>query len=352
MLQFFFFIVLFSSSLHADFHTRFESFEHVIAGDRISLPGISDKLLHLKNGLALSFGEIIAMGDFYGVPDFPIARGKSSAKRSDRFMAAFHALADNPNSVSEATKIIAAIHQSKPGEDQTILWNCLTGGACSGMTWWLEPGRYLLLVASDYDHFGHEAVTAYITGHELALQAALSGDLEQAYALDAFACHFLTDRFSSGHIRTPRAKLPEHVTPGVIGSLLAHFMHNEKSSYGLHVHNQRGDTWVAYGDGKYLDPKNEDNLRILQEALQLSVNDVYAAFSTASLPITHSPLALIPEADEKGPQATLDIAPLFYWDTNTETLMRRENLGNPYDHHWTDAWIGWSTLAALKMMNL
>ena len=215
-----------------------------------------------------------------------------------------------------------------------------------------------MLAASDYDHFGDNAVLAYLAGHEVAIQAALhageSNDitgLERAYAMDAFACHFLTDRFSSGHLRTPRTELPDNVTPSVIGSLLGNFMHNEECVYGLHVHNQRGDHWIAYGDGHYLDAKDSDNLMLMRNALQLSVDDVYQAFSKAQVAIDFNQLALIPQTDENGPHGTLDVAPLFYWDAEHKQLMRRVDLKSPYDRHWTSSWYGWSTLAALKALN-
>ena len=53
---------------------------------------------------------------------------------------------------------------------------------------------------------------AYLTGHKLAMDKAREASdktnaeekenlLHEALSLDGFACHFLTDSFSSGHIR-------------------------------------------------------------------------------------------------------------------------------------------------------
>ncbi len=350
-------IALFSVHLHADYHARFESFEHAFAGDAITLQGTSEKRLHLQNGLVLTFGEIIAMGDFYGVPGAPISQGSDLEQRKALFMEAFNSLVNIPESVDEATRIVTAIHNNPTAEDQSVLWNCLTGGACSGSFWWLTPGRYLLLAETDYDHFGDNALKAYVAGHSLALEAAVEAGkaqdtqaLERAYAINAFANHFLTDHFSSGHLRLPRVELPNQVTPGVVGSLLGHFMHNEECMHGLHVHNAQGDHWVAYGDGHYLDPENHKNLTLMQQALQMSANDVYEAFVAKQAPTIYHELDLIPEADEIGPNGSLDIAPMFYWDPTTEQLMRRVDLKNPNDRHWTNNWVGWSTLAALKVL--
>ena len=373
MIKHYLLIALFSLSLHAvDFHTLFESPEHVMAGDEV-MPKI---LLHLTNGLRLSFGDIVAMGDFYGTPESPISLGTTDKERKSLFLSAFNSFAGSKDSTEETIKIVSAIHSerkmvadelakgrsaeevySESSTERVKNWNCITGGACSGPVWFLAPGRYLLLAKTDYDHFGDNAVKAYLTGHQVALEEAVKANktqdkkkLEHAYAMDAFACHFLTDRFSSGHMRTPRTELPDHVTPSLVGSLLAIFMHNEDSAHGLHVHNAQGDRWVAYGDAYYLDSRNKDNLVMTRNALQASIGEVTEAFSTGKIPAVFKVLTLIPQVDESGSNANLDIAALFYFDTNSQELMRRSDLSDPYDHHWTSNWLGWSTLAQLKAL--
>ena len=189
-----------------------------------------------------------------------------------------------------------------------------------------------------------------MTGHRLALATAKAGELERAYMIEAFAEHFLTDRFSSGHLRAPRVEMPEHVTPGVVGSLLVSFMHDEESAYGLHVYNQLGDHWIAYGDQYYLDPRNQDNRVIMQKAMQLSVDEVSDAYFKRQDQFSHPQLDLIPIPSTLGNDLGQDIAPMFYWDSQNEQLMRRENLADPYDFHWTSDWYGWSTLALLKTL--
>ena len=56
------------------------------------------------------------------------------------------------------------------------------------------PG-YAGLAQINWDHFGDDARTAYNAGHATAIQRAIDGDLEGAYALNAFADHFLQDSF-------------------------------------------------------------------------------------------------------------------------------------------------------------
>ena len=74
------------------------------------------------------------------------------------------------------------------------------------------PG-YLGLAKINWDHFGADARTAYNAGHRTALEAAVKGDLEDAYTMNAFADHFLEDSFSAGHLRTPRRLLHSKWNP-------------------------------------------------------------------------------------------------------------------------------------------
>jgi hypothetical protein len=343
---------------------------HFIAGDE----GETGTLLHLPNSLAVAYADIVAMGDLYGLPDAPISRGKTPKEREERFHDAFDTLARKYTSVYEAAQLIDVAHAElkavtqgmENGEKAEVIYrrigneigrqmNCITGGGCSPSTWWLEPGRYLNLTSANFDHFNDNAWTTYTAGHQAALAEAAAahqhGDrkrLEFAYAINAFACHFLSDRFSSGHIRTPRDELTARVTPQLAGSLLAKFMHNEESASGLHVHNARGDHWVAYGDESYFNPENKTSRAILDEALQASADSIFQAYLQGRIAIDDPIEQLIPIADEIGDLSKNDISPLFYWDAKTEKLMRREDMKNVYDRHWTSSWWGWSTLAELQ----
>ncbi|VVC76510.1 hypothetical protein AQUSIP_18230 [Aquicella siphonis] len=360
--------------------TSFASGEHVTLGDRINLyfsdddPGKIASPLHLPNGLALTYGEILSLGDFYEIPDQPISQGQSEAEQRALFLASFSSFSYNPSSLNETLAILAVIHDEiktvddgmkngekpedifkKIGHENDRRFNCITGGGCSPSTWWLEPGRYLNLANVDYDHFGDAAVSTYKIGHQIALEQAVTahqtGDpakLEIAYAMNAFASHFLSDRFAAGHIRTPRLELSEQVTTGTIGSLLSNYMHGEENAYGLHVHNGRGDRWIAYGDKSYFSPQSAEHRRIIHETLQASADEVFSAYQTGSIPTDSRVDDLIPLPDETANAANLDISALFYWDPYTKSLMRRETMSNFYDRHWTNNWWGWSTLLELQ----
>lgn len=240
---------------------EFESAEHENIGNKVKLlfpvqnPNSgkheqdvlgADRLLRLPNGLELTFGQIIALaGDFYGVPENPIIdlsekHDKKTTGRRQRFIAAYNTLANAEyygikKELDQILKIMteAALEcqegkvtisdndgrvcmvpkdvYDKLGNSLVKKWDELTGG-----TWVFEvpviSGRMMKLAENNHDHFLPYAKDAYIAGHELALEKAREASkvgnqekkirlLEEAYSIDAFACHFLTDSFSSGHLR-------------------------------------------------------------------------------------------------------------------------------------------------------
>ncbi|WBV68699.1 hypothetical protein PGH46_00030 [Legionella pneumophila] len=47
---------------------------------------------------------------------------------------------------------------------------------------------------------------------------------------------------------------------------------------------------------------------------------------------------MIPRITKLNDENNMDIAPMFYWDKENKQLLRRTNLTNPYDRHWTNSW--------------
>lgn len=360
--------------------SRFEASEHTFMGDNVKLYfskndlGIQAYEFSLPNDLKVSYGNIMAFGDFYEIVNQPISHGKTIEEQEMRFRSAFNSFALNKENAKEARQIIEVINQEqkavteglargekaqdifhKISDENNRQWNCITGGGCSTFTWWMLPGRYIELAKQDYDHFGNNAWLTYQVGHKTAIKEAIAAhatndrkQLEIAYAMNAFACHFLSDRFAAGHIRTPRNELPVNVTPSVVGSLLVHFMHDEENVNGIHVHNNRGDQWTAYGDRFYANPENNQSRLILDEALQISANQIFSAFLTGTITETDEVANLIPQPEETNNLGKQDISALFYWNDKTQQLMRREDMTNLYDRHWTADWWGWSTLVLLR----
>ncbi|PQP05692.1 phospholipase [Pseudomonas frederiksbergensis] len=360
---------------------RFEGAEHTAIGDSTLLRFVKDApalpawqvALHLPNGLALTYGQVIALGgDFYGIPEQPINEGATPQERIQRFTDAFNSLAVLPASNAEAKLIlgvmqkeITAVNQSikdgkQPHEAYEALgdtlseeWNKITGGG-SFVSALFPLGRYLKLAANNTDHFGEWALLAYVAGHTAALQQAVlahnSGDekqLELAYAMNAFADHSLTDLFSAGHLRVPRKQLAAAVTPSDLGSLITRFMHDEDSKFGLNVRNGDGDRWRSYGDKRYFDAIDSANRTQVNQAVQVSADEVFAAYLSGVAPSPGSFAALknLPDL-----QAVLNPAdnfsPLFRVEGNK--VLRRKDVNNLNDTATVDDWWGWSTYLLLK----
>ncbi|CAB3990238.1 Hypothetical predicted protein, partial [Paramuricea clavata] len=130
----------------------------------------------------------------------------------ERFMAAYNTLAGVPrNTIQEqVTTLLRMI-----GED-LVVREYHNGTLHTNTEYAIATnGRMLTIAAINFDHFEPQAPKAYLVGHQLAMEkakeAAKEKDadmkrkmLNESLSLDAYACHFLTDSFSSGHIRHQR----------------------------------------------------------------------------------------------------------------------------------------------------
>jgi hypothetical protein len=359
----------------------FEGGEHTYLGNNATIyfdgqSGLASKFpLTMPNGLLLTYGQVVALGgDFYGLPDAPISDDPSPPAR---FNQAFATLAQAPGAATEAPRILAVMQIEIDAVNQAIKdgklpssayaalgdtlsgeWNRITGGG-SIISDFYPLGRYLQLAATNWDHFGQHAVTCYTVGHGVAMAAAVAAAngpdqptrtrlLQLAYATNAFADHFLTDLFSSGHMRTPRKEMYDEVTPSAIGSLLSRFMHDEDSAYGLVVTNARGQTWHDYGDKRLRDPANAQGLAIAESAVQASVDEVWAAYQTKAIPTSHVLDYVANLAQVSVPTDRTNPSPLFV--AQNGTVERRTDPSNRFDYTWTSNWYGWSTLALLEAL--
>ena len=208
---------LFSSPQERNQIAYFEGDEHEILGNRITLPRepLIPNPLTLPNGIQLTFGHIVALaGDFYGVPDKPIITpggkpGEGLEEIKLRFLASYGTLATVPRTgvEKEVETLVRYLNEDK------VVRETGEGKFHSELEYTRHTnGRMLTLAAKNFDHFQPQVKLAYLVGHQLAIEKARLGRKEtnaqkknkllmEAYSLDAFACHFLTDCFSSGHIR-------------------------------------------------------------------------------------------------------------------------------------------------------
>jgi hypothetical protein len=221
----------------------------------------------------------------------------------------------------------------------------------------MKLGRTTRLSTVNFDHFGDNAWLTYEAGHRAAMKEAIKARenhdlslLRHAYAMNAFASHFLSDRYASGHMRVPRVEMTTHVTPAIIGTILMRYMHDEEGE-GLNVHDSLGNHWRAVGDGYYFDNDNSEQSRHIIEALQNSADEIYAAYQYGKLIENRKQYEMLPVPDEIDGICQRDRAQLFIWDSANQRLLRRQDLRNKNACSWTRYWLGWTTLIELSRIN-
>ena len=102
------------------------------------------------------------------------------------------------------------------------------------------------------------------------------------------------------YYKTPRVELGKETISSNVGHLLSKCMHDEDGKFGLRVTNVRGDKWTSYGDGILLHEKSKDNLRLVIDAVQLSVDQVYEAYRNPSKTLETTVVTdLIPFVDQE-----------------------------------------------------
>ncbi len=320
---------------------EFSSAEHHYLGD-IELKGLPSAFQKFKfpTGAELSFGEIIALaGDYFGVYLAPIALGPSDKHKHQRFMQAYQELKTcDPEKIYAITR-----HISYEDQDNKILIRDINK-------------HVMMLAMHNIDHFNDYAVSAFRAGYELAMRAAVraAGEsdentrLEQlayAYTLLGYACHFLTDRFSAGHIRTPRMELDQMFNPE-LGSIMAFFQHNEDGDLGLElqsatVNDPTPTSFMAYGDGHLFEMRDSECRRRVINAVQVAADEVYQAFvSNKAISFDDSAInRLIPTITKN------NHPPLFKMNDDGE-LMYRFHVTDPY----SDRYERLNTIEAIGIM--
>ncbi|MBA3238683.1 MAG: hypothetical protein H0T62_10110 [Parachlamydiaceae bacterium] len=303
----------------------FGSSEHVAIGNKVILNGLAENpVLLLKGVTPVRFGQIVALaGDFYSVYGGAISLpGGSNEEKTERFIKAFETLSQANNDQIRRLLLVIEDECTKMS-NSSLPHHCYSHGL-------LEGNNEVKKIKSDIedllydnsDHFSEDAEEAYRIGHAyatiVAKEAGLKNDFEGlklAYAMDAFACHFLTDLFAAGHNRNQRGALETFLISKLkspdagfnlqdwivgkvvdvdklakkISGLLTFAQHEKDGNEGLNVENGMGEHWRAYGDGCYFNAKNEKNRAQAIKATQESVNEIYSAYAN---PETHNPSAM------------------------------------------------------------
>jgi hypothetical protein len=286
----------------------FDSSEHLLIGDGARLrffDSFGDYAARLPLPIApnytLTYGQIVYLaGDFFNSAD-PISDGANLLDRQERAFYGFDMLC-SPSMQSQINQINEIVTTR---EGPTFAQGVYLGAVPSiyfALNFHdlenveftkITNGRYLALLFTNWDHFGHHAIAAYIAAHSLAIKRAVKAHglpndqalplLQKAYAMNAFADHFLTDLFSAGHLRTPRKHL-HNLWISKAGDKLSQYMHDEDCRVGLNVVNRQGTRWRAYGDNRYLDNVTIENKIMVGVAIQASIDEIYTAFLSGIVP--------------------------------------------------------------------
>ncbi|MET0415083.1 MAG: DUF4157 domain-containing protein [Actinoplanes sp.] len=164
---------------------RFSGFEHESLGDA------TGAVIDLGDGITLSWGQVVAIaGDEVGSVEDLQTMVRTPGGRRQLRAALEHAELRKP--------ITSALPPA--GKDERDK----------------QTSTYIGLAMKNVSHFagGGTALQTWRSHHARALQSALTAGLsgnaaefENAQLVEAFGQHFLTDMFSGGHIRTPRAEV-------------------------------------------------------------------------------------------------------------------------------------------------
>ena len=204
--------------------SHYNADEHDFLGNQAALPLNIGNLLTLPNDVKVTFGAIVALaGDFYGIPESPIidttlvGANVDEENRTKRFEAAYGTLATevNVNTQVIVDKLAKMIKEDQAAREARGELHS-QGEYDIGGTWVrgapISNGMMMKIAQENYDNFQPQAQQAYLIGHTLAVQKAQEAakqvnefdrkkELMEAYSMEAFADHFLTECFSAGHIR-------------------------------------------------------------------------------------------------------------------------------------------------------
>lgn len=365
------------------FHALFDTAEHaiIVAGLKLkteALPLDAARAalpLALGQSYSLTYGQLIALGgDFYGDPDHPVCKAGNLQAQVAQFSANFKSMAaakaevQNILAVADHYEFGPIAQAVRTGRQPSSVYAALPTSpghivpgdedrAFDAAT----NGRYLNLAKTNFDHFGVDAIACYTAGHWLAQDTAAKAKgisdnkaraqaLLLAYAMNAFADHFLTDLFAAGHMRTPRRSLYDSADNDITrmgAGVCAKQMHDEDNKFGLWVTNSVGDTWVAYGDARYRDKWNAAGRVIVKAAVQQSMDDVWASFAAgnaadadASGVLRYIPKVIReirqPATAPKHRDDSRNWAPLFWWNPGDGNVWRRNKLFDPSDRSYCE----------------
>jgi hypothetical protein len=218
---------------------RFGEFEHKGIGDaarsmRWRLPGSK-----LFKEVELTFGDFVALGDWFdSVDDIKkIMRGEPLGDEHDVGIVKPDKSGTRPDTIGQLYYAVLVKVRPKTEAERQKVEKAYMGTLFTKVDKDAVEERYARLKTRNIKHFPNPlvgdtelstaekakrrkdgkpfgAIAEYHADHldaiNLAISAGQAGEerlLGEAIAMDAFACHFLTDAFSASHTRTPRSSV-------------------------------------------------------------------------------------------------------------------------------------------------
>lgn len=252
---------------------------------RMPIYSLVDGKIVENQALQLTAGEIVMLGDYYGIPSQPIADNavkdtlSVSDQSKERFTNAYNALAQKGSTKDVQT--LLTINTTHYCKNETL------NSYLQQIHLVLHNPNTLKLVKNNIDHFDPWAKQAFKSGQAVATDIALLA--HEAYAKKDYASanqllqlavqnllyadHFLTDTFSAGHARVGDARLIMKNQFGDLGSILINDMHNEDSVNGVY----------ATIEGRLVKMKGDDHLndrdavvakKYAESAMQIAIDEI------------------------------------------------------------------------------
>jgi outer membrane protein OmpA-like peptidoglycan-associated protein len=208
---------------------RWDSPEHMALGD------ITGLTIDIGDGVQLTFGQVLALaGDEFGTQEALL-----DATKTEEGRAMIRAHLERARIPGTAASLLPA-----PTEEQEEK----------------AKGEYITLAMDNSSHFvdGGTAVENWLAKHAEAIDQALEAGLyrneamlNSAYFTEAFGQHFLTDAFSSGHIRVPREDIKNYYVNEFAPRIFNHLIDHLRDRLIDEIYEQIDDqTWV--NEGAYL----------------------------------------------------------------------------------------------------
>jgi hypothetical protein len=189
---------------------RWGAKEHEMLGDK----GSGHRQVKLAEGYELSFGEVVALaGDHFAnieqMRAFAKNTGGGARSRAEIEYAREWKLDETGRKWDEEAKEAqTARYYTLAGANQSHFLNPSTGDADKDPS--KRAGDPKAYVDAKYTTAPAGASQAYRMNHVWAIREAVQaarrrGSMDEPLAVEAFGAHYLTDAFSAGHVRTPRA---------------------------------------------------------------------------------------------------------------------------------------------------